>query len=283
MNFIDLIAWDKDETGNEVGAKIPWNDPDFSHRMLENHLAQEHNWASRRKDIISQHTTWISSHLQPASHILDMGCGPGLYTHALAEAGHSCVGVDFSPASIEYAQTKARNDGLNAEYILGDIRDYKSDKIFDCIIMTFGEFNVFTRQDAQGILKNCSDMLRDDGLFILEAHTYEAVEAIGAASATWQRYQSGLFSTNPHLCLQENVWNSENASALSRYFIIDASTSKIQHYASFMQAYTQEEYISLLKEADFFPQHMLVEEWPAGDEFNGKLQVFHCRKGKENP
>lgn len=27
-------------------SKIPWDEPAFSQRMLENHLSQEHDWAS---------------------------------------------------------------------------------------------------------------------------------------------------------------------------------------------------------------------------------------------
>ncbi|EIQ8028342.1 class I SAM-dependent methyltransferase, partial [Salmonella enterica subsp. enterica serovar Newport] len=29
-------------------GKIPWDEPAFSQRMLENHLSQDHDWASRR-------------------------------------------------------------------------------------------------------------------------------------------------------------------------------------------------------------------------------------------
>lgn len=29
-------------------SKIPWDEPAFSQRMLENHLSQDHDWASRR-------------------------------------------------------------------------------------------------------------------------------------------------------------------------------------------------------------------------------------------
>ena len=279
MNLIELSAGSAGVAENQEGAKIPWNDPDFSRRMLENHLAQEHNWASRRKDIIAQHTAWIAKQLQPDSLILDMGCGPGLYTQALAKLGHRCVGVDFSPASIEYARKQAAHNAPDHEYILCDIRDYRTEQLFDCIIMTFGEFNVFTKQDATAILKNCSEMLRKGGGFILEAHTYEAVQAVGAAPATWQRYASGLFSDKPHLCLQENIWNARESSALSRYFIVDAASAEVQQYSSFMQAYTLEEYNTMLLAAKLLPKKILADgEWPSGQEFQGKLQVFMCLK-----
>lgn len=280
MNLLELALRNNTDTKAAEGAKIPWNDPDFSRRMLENHLAQDHNWASRRQDIIARHTSWIAGQLsQKPSRILDLGCGPGLYTLPLAQMGHDCVGVDFSPASIAHAREQAAIHGQSIDHLLCDIRNFKSPQAFDCIIMTFGEFNVFTRQDAEAILRNCAGMLKKDGLFILEAHTHEAVRAIGSMPAAWQRQTKGLFSDEPHLCLQENSWNASDASALSRFFIIDAASADVTHYASFMQAYTQEDYGQILKEAALpITQVVDAEAWPSGEEFGGKLQVFICRK-----
>lgn len=278
MNLIDLVALGTKVAGGEKGAKIPWDDPDFSRRMLENHLSQEHDWASRRQEIITKHTTYITKHLNLGARILDMGCGPGLYTQRLAESGFHCVGVDFSPASIEYAKQQAISSSLDIDYVLRDIREYRNDTPFDCIYMTFGEFNVFTRQDGAAIVENCSRMLRKGGTFILEAHTYEAVREIGTAPAAWQRVASGLFSENPYLCLQENTWNIEDSSALSRYFIIDAASAIVQQYASFTQAYTFDEYSGMLDMAGFRTMQALREEWPSGEDFKDTLQVFCCKK-----
>lgn len=33
-------------------GKIPWDEPAFSQRMLENHLSQDHDWASRRLTVL---------------------------------------------------------------------------------------------------------------------------------------------------------------------------------------------------------------------------------------
>ncbi|WP_051257741.1 class I SAM-dependent methyltransferase [Desulfovibrio cuneatus] len=279
MNLTEFAVSNKQNSENVQGAKIPWDEPGFSQRMLENHLAQEHDWASRRNELISRQAAWLAKQLQNPSYILDLGCGPGFYTQKLAALGHHCVGVDFSPASIEYARKQATESGLAIEYALCDIRTYTSAQKFDCIIMTFGEFNVFTHQDANAILKNCAEMLRNGGLFILEAHTFEAVHAVGSAPATWQRHASGLFSENPHLCLQENSWSVEGSSTLSRYFIMDAATATVRQYASFMQAYWLEKYQEMLHAAKLPVVKVLDdEEWPAGSDFRGKLQTFVCRK-----
>ena len=282
MDLMELTLWNASRANVDAsgaGAKIPWDEPDFSLRMLEQHLNQEHDWASRRGPIIAAHAAWIAEQLSVPSRILDMGCGPGLYTQALAERGHQCVGVDFSPASIEYARQRSADCDPKPEYILGDIRNYRSNQKFDCIIMAFGEFNAFIRKDAALLLEHCAEMLTENGLFILEAHTYDAVRAMGEAPATWQRHATGLFSAGPHLCLRENSWNAAEASALSRYFIIDAADTAVRQYVSFMQAYRLESYTKMLSSAALPLQRILSEKvWSSGQDFYNKLQTFICRK-----
>lgn len=282
MDLMELTLWNASRANVDAsgaGAKIPWDEPDFSRRMLEQHLNQEHDWASRRGPIIAAHAAWIAEQLSVPSRILDMGCGPGLYTQALAERGHQCVGVDFSPASIEYDRQRSADCDPKPEYILGDIRNYRSNQKFDCIIMTFGEFNAFIRKDAALLLEHCAEMLTENGLFILEAHTYDAVRAMGEAPATWQRHATGLFSAGPHLCLRENSWNAAEASALSRYFIIDAADTAVRQYVSFMQAYRLESYTKMLSSAALPLQRILSENvWSSGQDFYNKLQTFICQK-----
>jgi 2-polyprenyl-3-methyl-5-hydroxy-6-metoxy-1,4-benzoquinol methylase len=104
--------------------KIPWNDRDFSRRMLNERLSQKHDAASRRFEIIDSHVRWIHDRVLKGNptRILDLGCGPGLYTNRLARLGHQCVGIDFSPASIAYAKGQVEEQSLECTYIQQDIR-----------------------------------------------------------------------------------------------------------------------------------------------------------------
>ncbi len=43
MNLLEFTLSGGTYASGEKGSKIPWNDPDFSHRMLENHLSQNHD------------------------------------------------------------------------------------------------------------------------------------------------------------------------------------------------------------------------------------------------
>lgn len=235
------------------GEKIPWNDPEFSRRMLHEHLSQEHDWASRRSPTIQKHVNWIHRevlHNQPARN-LDLGCGPGLYSHRLAELGHTCTGIDFSPASIEYATEYAQKANLNCSYRLEDVRKADFCPGYDLVMFIYGEFNVFNPRDSELILKKSRAALRPGASLLLEVHTFEAVQRMGLKASFWNSAASGLFSDRPHFYLQENFWDEALSVATLRYFILDAQTGQVARYVSSTQAYTQEQYLNLLKASGF--------------------------------
>lgn len=260
------------------GEKIPWNDPGFSARMLANHLSQEHDWASRRFAVIERQVEWINRQLAGKGRILDLGCGPGFYTHRLAKAGHDCVGVDFSPASIDYAKRRAAEEGMAIEYALEDVRTYQPCGRFDLVMMLFSEFNVFTEQDARRILAKASRVLNDGGMLLIEASTFETVRAQGRLPATWEALESGLFSERPHLYLQEHFWEESSATATTRYTVIDALSAEVAEYGASVKAYADEQYEKMMTQAEFGGIRVLSpKEWPAGEEFTGKFVTYECR------
>lgn len=110
--------------------KIPWDEPEFSKRMLKMHLSQKHDLASRRDEIISNQVNWIQTEIlkNKKSKILDIGCGPGIYIKKFLDLGHECTGIDFSPASIDHANKFCKD----ANFFLGDITkvDYKNNYDF---------------------------------------------------------------------------------------------------------------------------------------------------------
>ncbi len=235
------------------GEKIPWNDPPFSRRMLREHLSQEHDWASRRATTLGKHVDWIQHFVlsDRPSRVLDLGCGPGLYTSWLAGLGHTCTGIDFSPASIEYAREQAQKSGLSCDYLLQDVRAAEFGSDYSLVMFIFGEVNVFTRPDLEGLLKKASAALSPGGSLLLEVHTFAAVRRIGSQPASWYSAPTGLFSERPHLCLQENFWDKDRSVATQRYFVVDAQTGQVTRYASSMQAYSPDGYLALLQGCGF--------------------------------
>lgn len=68
-------------------------------------------------------------------NVLDAGCGTGEHTLELARRGLSVVGIDVSPVAIEMGRAKAKERGLDVEFVLGDAFDLQSlGRRFDTII-----------------------------------------------------------------------------------------------------------------------------------------------------
>jgi SAM-dependent methyltransferase len=252
MKLSDMVARPPLEPWAE-GEKIPWHDPEFSRRMLREHLSQEHDLASRRAATIDRQVEWIHRELLDAapSRILDLACGPGLYTSRLARLGHRCVGIDFSPASIDHARSEARRGELRCEYRLQDLREGRFGANFQLALLAYGELNVFRPGEAAEIMANACNALLPGGLLVLEVHTEQEVGDMGRRAPSWYAVQSGLFSDRPHICLRESRWHAGQRAAVERYLIIDAATAEVTRHAATTQAYTDEEYRDALVEAGF--------------------------------
>ena len=140
MNLLDIVRRQPTPEPWREGDNIPWHEPEFSRRMLNEHLTQAHDAASRRFPLIDRHVAWIHETLllgRP-SRILDLGCGPGLYANRLARLGHTCTGIDFSPASIQYAQATAQAENLACTFIEQDIRQADHGSGYDLAMLIFG-------------------------------------------------------------------------------------------------------------------------------------------------
>ena len=82
--------------------------------MLEYHLNESIDVASRNKSFIEKSVGWMTSYFDVDNNteIADFGCGPGLYTSRLAERGANVTGLDFSKNSLDYAKKVAAEKHL---------------------------------------------------------------------------------------------------------------------------------------------------------------------------
>lgn len=259
MNLSDITRRGVPQPWSE-GDNIPWNEPGFSQRMLQEHLSQQHDAASRRFETIDRHVRFLFEQVLGGrpSRVLDLGCGPGLYAIRLARLGCEVYGVDFSPASIAYARQQAAAGGLSCTFELSDLRaasfgssGHDPGAPFDFAMLIYGEFNVFCPQDARLILSKVCQRLRPGGILLLEPHPEEIIRRLGSRPAAWSARESGLFSAQPHLLLSEAFWDETARAATHRYMVIDAQTAEVTRYAASYQAYSLDEYRDLLGSAGF--------------------------------
>ncbi len=77
---------------------------------------------------------------QPAKSVLDVGCGTGGTTLAVArQTGAACLGVDISRPMIAVAQARAKEEGTPAHFLAADAQSHVFEPAsFDMIISRFG-------------------------------------------------------------------------------------------------------------------------------------------------
>ena len=277
MNLLSLIHRDPLPLPWAEGEKIPWHEPEFSRRMLAEHLSQSHDMASRRSTIIDQHVAWIHQEILQGkpSNILDLGCGPGFYCTRLASLGHTCTGIDFSPASIAYAQ---ENRHPNTSFIEGDIRTTPFGQSYDLAMLVYGELNVFRPEHARLILEKAFAALNPGGLLLLEPHTFECVQDMGQTPPSWYSAQQGVFSDQPYLCLVENFWHAAPKVAVERFYVVDAATGAVSRYTQSIQAYEQGDYHKLIGDLGYTQIQTFPSLTGKSEQADSNLFVLLARK-----
>jgi len=154
---------------------LPWGERGFSERVLGEHLSQETDLATRTTPHIHAHVDWLIGGVLGKSEgrVLDLGCGPGLYLHELARRGVTGHGVDLGPASIDHAREVADDEGLACTFEVGDVTRAAFDGPFDLIMMIFGQYNVFTREQALDFTQRAHQALAPGGKMVVEPQGLE--------------------------------------------------------------------------------------------------------------
>lgn len=115
-------------------------------------------------------TPWICekirNQLSQTCHILDIGCGGGFLTNALAKEGHVVTGIDLSPKSLEVA--RKRDDTESVHYLEADAYHLPfPDNAFDVV----SAMDFLEHVDKPGqVVQEASRVLKKGGLFFF--HTF---------------------------------------------------------------------------------------------------------------
>jgi SAM-dependent methyltransferase len=108
--------------------------------------------------------------LQVGERVLDVGCGPGRHSLALARRGLDVVGVDLSPDFVALACDAAAAEGLSARFELVDVRELAFEAEFDAAIcLCQGGFGLLGGRDEPAVLARIARAVRPGGRLALTA------------------------------------------------------------------------------------------------------------------
>jgi 2-polyprenyl-3-methyl-5-hydroxy-6-metoxy-1,4-benzoquinol methylase len=72
---------------------------------------------------------------EPKGKVLDLGCGQGRNSIALARMGYDVMGVDISKVGVSQMMSLATREGLNIKGIVADMYSYDIDEMVDIVIL----------------------------------------------------------------------------------------------------------------------------------------------------
>lgn len=150
-----------------------WDDEHISKGMLEAHLNPEWDAASRRHSYIDCSVKWFGSIIPAGSRILDLGCGPGLYTKRLSDSGYDVTGIDWSRRSIAYA----KEQDSKTEYIYLDYLKMNYSEAFDAITLIYCDYGALIPDERKMLLSKIHRALKPNGLFIFDVFTERKVQS----------------------------------------------------------------------------------------------------------
>jgi SAM-dependent methyltransferase len=102
--------------------------------------------------------------------ILDVGCGPGRHSLALAEKDYSVTGVDLSRRFLQIAKSGIKSGVNSCQFVRADARSLPFKAVFDwAICLCEGAFSLMENTDGdQKILHNIANSLRSKGHLVLD-------------------------------------------------------------------------------------------------------------------
>jgi SAM-dependent methyltransferase len=238
------------------GDNLPWDDPEFSERMLREHLDQSHGAASRQQPEILRQVDWLWTHLglYPGARLLDITCGPGLYAVELAARGVQVTGIDFSPASLRYARQLALERGVagRCQFIQADVRvalPAQAGAGYDAATFLYGQLAVFSRLQARQLLGAAAAALRSGGRLAIELLDFARIDK--SDNTWWFTDDTGLWGDRPFLSLGERRWDAAQRASIDRFHIIDLATGRLQTIGLSDNGWETAEMLALLHECGF--------------------------------
>ena len=210
-------------------AKDLWTDEHTSKKMLEYHLNESVDLASRKPDFINRSVAWIADHfcLHGQTSLLDFGCGPGLYTNKLAKKGCKVTGVDFSKRSLEYAQQTATQGGLDVHYVHQNYLGFESNEKHDLITMIWCDFCALSPAQRKTMLRKFRDLLKPGGHVLLDVHAMHAFHERKEMATYEFNHMNNFWSPEDHYCFINTFKYNNEKVILDKYTIIEKNRTRV--------------------------------------------------------
>ena len=144
-------------------------------------------WSKISLDFIPVLDKLILQYKEKGANILDLCCGTGRISAALASKGYNVTGIDSSEQMIALAKENAPN----VNFIVEDARTFNFPPTFDIAISMFDSLNhIQNIKHLELAFNNVFRSLNIDGMFVFDLNMEDAYKN------TWMNHQSNVVEDN---------------------------------------------------------------------------------------
>lgn len=139
-----------------------WYEKSFGEDYL---LVYKHRDAAGAVREVKKMISWLD--LPEHARVLDLCCGTGRHSIALADAGYDVAGVDLSAVLLREARKLDSKERV--EWHQADMRDIPLEGNYDAVLNLFTSFGYFREDEEQmKVLRELRRMLKPGGRFIID-------------------------------------------------------------------------------------------------------------------
>jgi SAM-dependent methyltransferase len=187
----------------------------------------------------------------PEQEVLELACGTGRVTEALARAGHRVVGVDLSPSMLARARARlgrmSRARRRRVHLVCADVRRLPIAGRFPLVVMAFNSFeHLYDRHDVAACLAGVRAALAPGGLFAFDVQLPDLVWLARSPTRRWARTVFRHPETNERLVYTTNhIYDPISQVCLVRIY-----------YRPFVSGPGSREHVVRLSQRKYFPAEL---------------------------
>lgn len=184
--------------------------------------------------------------LKRGASILDIPCGYGRHSIALAKRGFKITGSDINNYHLKSARNDAEKESAEVKFVKENMLDIKYKSQFDAVINMFYSFGFFEKEeDNFKVLQNFLKALRLNGKFLM--HTDVNIPRI--LSGKYKHDEIRTLKNGKKLRIIDN-YNSTTKRIDGAWILIDEAGHRERRDYS-VRVYTKEEFVELCLRAGF--------------------------------
>jgi SAM-dependent methyltransferase len=172
--------------------------------------------------------------VRKGGRVLDVPCGAGRTSLALAKLGVEITGLDLRSKFTNRAKHRLRKEGLSGTFLVGDMRELDLSGEFDGVVNWFGSFGYFSEAENLDVLRRFARAVRPGGRVLI--HQVNRENVLRHFRRVQRTSLRDMGRRGPGTLTERNRWNPK-LERIEGTWILEAHGRKVRHPMT-MRLYT---------------------------------------------